>query len=328
VPSAHAGGTPNIHPSTKTQNSACSTQAVPDTFYVELALRALPLWRQLEAETGTSVLTETGAVDHGPEAATRTLQDALTAAGRPRELLTPGEVAGRWPGLRADTSALSHPEAGRLHADAAVAALQKGATARGAQVRHGARVTRIATRMDTHVEVVTAAQEALLADAVVVAVGGWAPSTLHQLDMAAPVLRVTQEQPAHFPAADALTWPSFIHHGGAALSAESGTGWAASTGSRSASMRSARSSTRTTATAASTRSPANWLPTSLTGSRRGSVRPRPPTRPPGQPIAAAGRIPERRSASVPPKTRGDRAAHRNARNAAAAAYVIAMHSGR
>lgn len=195
--------------------------AYSDPFYVDLAVRALPLWRQLEAETATTVLTLTGAVDHGPEPATRALVDTLAAAGRLHEVLTPAAAAERWPGLRIDGGALFHPEAGRLHADHAVAALQQAAIGRGAQVRHGTRVARITPRRDERLEVVTAV-DVLLADHVVVAVGGWAWKTLSRLGITPPVLRVTQEQPAHFATADALSWPSFIHHGGGALPAGSG----------------------------------------------------------------------------------------------------------
>jgi sarcosine oxidase len=55
---------------------------------------------------------------------------------------------------------------------------------------------------------------------VVIAVGGWAPGLAAQTVSGMPPLRVTQEQPLHFPAASALIWPSFIHHGGAALPAD------------------------------------------------------------------------------------------------------------
>jgi sarcosine oxidase len=189
--------------------------AYADPFYVDLAVRSLPLWRQLEAETGTSLLTLTGGLDHGPAAITQALHDSLRAAGRPSEQLTPAEATERWPGLRAEPGAVFHPEAGRLHADDCVTALQQAATALGARIRHHTRVRRITTH--GRPSVITTADEALSADAVVVAVGGWAPATLRQLGLAAPALRVTQEQPAHFPADDAPSWPIFIHHEGGDL---------------------------------------------------------------------------------------------------------------
>ncbi|WP_334662725.1 FAD-dependent oxidoreductase [Streptomyces cyaneofuscatus] len=191
--------------------------AYAEPSYTELALRALPLWRRLEEESGQSVLTLTGAVDHGLPEAVERLAGVLAGAGRSARRLSPGEVAERWPGLRADTTALYHPDAGRVHADDAVAALLKTAGQRGAEVRHGVRVTEIRDtgRTGGGVTVVTDADEALTADAVVVAVGGWAPGFLPDLVSGLPPMRVTQEQPVHFPVPDALDWPSFIHHPGA-----------------------------------------------------------------------------------------------------------------
>ncbi|MFE0731494.1 FAD-dependent oxidoreductase [Streptomyces antibioticus] len=197
--------------------------AYADPFYVDLAVRSLPLWRRLEEETGRRVLSPTGAVDHGPAAVTDALFETLTAAGRPVERMVPDQVAERWPGLRADTGAVFHPEAGRLHADDAVAAFQQSARAHGAEVRHGVRVTGVRVLDSGGARVVSEAGEEWTADAVVVAVGGWTPALLGDGASAPvsglPALRVTQEQPAHFPAADPLSWPSFIHHPGAALPA-------------------------------------------------------------------------------------------------------------
>ncbi|WP_411082256.1 FAD-dependent oxidoreductase [Streptomyces sp. cmx-18-6] len=200
--------------------------AYAEPSYTELALRALPLWRRLEEESGQSVLTLTGAVDHGLPRAVDRLADVLAKAGRSARRLSPGEVADRWPGLRADTAALYHPDAGRVHADDAVSALLKAAGRRGAEVRHGVRVTGIrhtgatgrigrAGHTEGQVTVVTDADEALSADAVVVAVGGWAPGLLPAVVTGLPPMRVTQEQPVHFPVPDALDWPSFVHHPGA-----------------------------------------------------------------------------------------------------------------
>jgi monomeric sarcosine oxidase len=191
--------------------------AYPDRFYVDLAARALPLWRQLEAETGRSVLTLTGAVDHGPRPAVDALHQALTAAGQPSERLDPSAAAERWPGLRFEESVLFHPSAGRLHADHAVEAFQLAAAARGADLRFGVRVGKLINRGGERVDVITADGTVITANHVVIAVGGWAPALVPTVAVGLPPLRVTQEQPAHFPAADPLAWPSFIHHGGAEL---------------------------------------------------------------------------------------------------------------
>jgi sarcosine oxidase len=197
--------------------------AYPDRLYVDLAARAQQLWLELEAATSTRVLTLTGAVDHGPLTATAALQEALTAGGHPSELLSPAEAAARWPGLRFDTSVLFHPDAGRVHADDAVSALQQAAALAGAEVRHDARVAEVTPRGET-ARIALADGTVIDADAAVVAVGGWLPY-LFAGAFPLPPLRVTQEQPAHFPVSaelDALTWPSFIHHGGGEIPADEG----------------------------------------------------------------------------------------------------------
>ena len=191
--------------------------AYPDAFYVGLAARALPLWRQAEAESGRAVLSLTGAVDHGPAAAIEALYAALRGGGHPATILRPEEAAERWPGLRFDTSVLFHPTAGRVHAGHAVLAFQRAAVLKGAVISPDTRVASVNRTGRTGVEVVTIDGEVHLADAVVIAIGGWAPGLAAASIAGIPPLRVTQEQPLHFPAPDALRWPSFIHHGGAAL---------------------------------------------------------------------------------------------------------------
>jgi sarcosine oxidase len=111
-----------------------------------------------------------------------------------------------------------HPNAGRLHADHAVAALQLAARKRGAVVRTRTRVASLRIGAGRKTAVVTIDDDELTADFVVVAPGGWAPKLLGGLLPDLPPLRVTQEQPAHFPPLNpADPWPSFIHHPGAGL---------------------------------------------------------------------------------------------------------------
>lgn len=194
--------------------------AYADELYVSLAARALPLWRRIEKESGRELLTLTGAVDHGPAPVIGALHARLRDAGHASGLLTPGQAAEYWPGLRFDTGVLFHAAAGRVHADHAVLAFQEVAASRGAAIRHEVRVAEIRRRDAGRVEVVTAAGEVIRADAAVVAVGGWAPGLAAETARGLPPLRVTQEQPVHFPSADALAWPSFIHHAGAGLAGD------------------------------------------------------------------------------------------------------------
>jgi sarcosine oxidase len=186
--------------------------AYPDRFYVELAVRALPLWREVEAATSRTLLTVTGGVDHGAAPDVALIADALASAGVPGQWLGPDEAARRWPGLRFDTQVLYHPASGRLDADEAVAALAQLAAQAGAEIRHGAHVTDVRAVGDQ--AEVTLGDDVYRADRVIVAAGAWTPRLLGG-SMDVPKLRITQEQPAHFAPLSDGEWPSFIHHRGA-----------------------------------------------------------------------------------------------------------------
>jgi sarcosine oxidase len=191
--------------------------AYADRRYVDLAGRAARLWRQLERVDGQRVYTRTGAVDHGDPAEIHALGVTLGEVGIQHSLLSPRAAQQQWPGLRFDTMVLHHPEAGRLHADLAVAALQRRATAEGAQLWHNSPVTGI--RLTTAGVRVLVAAGSIKFDQVVVAAGAWTPQLLAGVPAVAiliPELTTTQEQPAHFvPFEPPEGWPSFIHHPGA-----------------------------------------------------------------------------------------------------------------
>jgi sarcosine oxidase len=183
--------------------------AYPDPFYVELAERALPLWRELEDDAGAALLATTGGIDHGPAAGVGPVADALAARGVRHELLEPGAAAERWPGMRFDGPVLYQPDAGRADADATVAALQRRAAALGATVRFEDPVASIETAGEG--VVVRAESGEYQAPVAVVACGPWASSVLGSL-VALPPLDVTREQVFYFRAVDEVAWPSFIHH--------------------------------------------------------------------------------------------------------------------
>ncbi len=178
--------------------------------YVGLAARALTGWLRLERQTGAAIYERTGAVDHGDPTAIQQLALALGDAGLEFQILSPTVATPRWPGLRFDTVVLHHPQAGRLHADRAVAALWQAAQAAGAVLRPDTAVRAIRPRAD-RAEVVLD-EGVLRPDQVVVAGGGWTQKLLGK-QVPLPALRTTQEQPAHFPTDVELDrWPAFIHH--------------------------------------------------------------------------------------------------------------------
>jgi len=184
--------------------------AYADPFYVDLAVRTLPLWREVEAAAGVPLLTVTGGVDHGEASRVRAIAAALDAAGVPGQWLDPDDAARRWPGLRFETQALYHLQGARVDADAAVSALQQLAVAAGARVRHHAKVTSIdGDRVSVEVD-----GDTYRAGRVVVTAGAWTQRLLGG-QVRLPPLRVTQEQPLHFAPLIEGEWPSFIHHRGA-----------------------------------------------------------------------------------------------------------------
>ena len=191
--------------------------AYADPAYVRMLVEALPLWRELEAERDTSLLELVGVANHGPQRF-GDVHAALTAAGIPAEFLSAAEAQARWPGIRFDTRVLFNEQAGRVNADATVAALHASAAAAGADVRHHTRATRIEVVHDGRVRVASdtdaGVTEVFEARIAVVTVGAWTTKLLGGVAM--PRLVVTQEQPAHFAVRDeAMTWPSFNHFPGA-----------------------------------------------------------------------------------------------------------------
>jgi sarcosine oxidase len=184
--------------------------AYPDPFYVELAQRSLPLWRELEDDAGEELLTTTGGVDHGPAASVGAVAEALASRRATYELISGAAAAERWPGMRFGEAVLFQPDAGCCNADATVAALQRRAAAHGATVRTA--VGPVAIEPSAGNVVARTDDGEYLARSAVVACGSWASKVLGGL-VNLPKLGVTQEQVLYFPPRDAgATWPSFIHH--------------------------------------------------------------------------------------------------------------------
>jgi sarcosine oxidase len=141
--------------------------------YVRLAQESLGLWRELEAETGETLLELNGLVEivHTLEESTAPTLEAL---GVPWERLEREQAERRYPIHVPDGSfAMLQPEAGIVRADKALAAF-----ARGLDVREETRVT--PNEVD--------------ADAVVVTAGSWVNELV---DPPLPV-RVTRETLCYF----------------------------------------------------------------------------------------------------------------------------------
>ena len=160
----------------------------PAAEWVRLAQEALPLWRELEAESGETLLELHGSIDLGAWEANR---DALASCGATFDVLDRGEAERRYelrlaPGERA----LFQPQGGIALADKTLLALAGLARQHGARIREQSRVTGV---RDTGIAVeIELEGEFLRAGAVVVSAGAWAPKLL-ALDA-----RPTRETTAYF----------------------------------------------------------------------------------------------------------------------------------
>ncbi|PYY43467.1 FAD-dependent oxidoreductase [Curtobacterium sp. MCLR17_043] len=191
-------------------------QGYADPEYVALTTRALALWEALEAAAGEELIVRTGAVDHGRPEVVDAIAAALADADIPHESLTPDQAAARWPGIAFEGHVLTHPSAGRIRSDRTIEVFLTLAEATGlADLRFDTRVTGLEGHGDD-VTVTLSDGSAVRTASVVAAVGSWAPTLVGELlagrGAGLPAIRVTQEQPAHFPShlPDAA-WPSFVH---------------------------------------------------------------------------------------------------------------------
>jgi len=179
----------------------------PDPLYVELSGRARELWRELESAAGTTLITPTGGLDHGPGRDPVRLAELLHTAGVPAELLDPDEAGARWPGVVFDGPVLYQPDSGVLDPDRAVAAMLRDVT-----WYPNTPVRRI-TPGDDGV-VLHLADRVVRAGTAVVAVGAWLPQLLDGV-VDLPRLTVTEQTVFHFSRRDpAESWPTVIHGDG------------------------------------------------------------------------------------------------------------------
>ncbi|MGH2786771.1 MAG: FAD-dependent oxidoreductase [Actinomycetota bacterium] len=175
--------------------------------FVAMAMEALPLWREIEEQTGRTLLTIGGGLDSGARVDAHAR--ALEACGARYEVMSGGDASRRWPqvDLPADRSALWHPDAGIVHADVALRTFIQLAVDAGTELREGERVT--------HLEVskgrvaITTNGDTYSAAVVVVTAGAWAKSLLAQVGIDLPVT-ATRETVAYFSINDARGLPTLV----------------------------------------------------------------------------------------------------------------------
>jgi len=137
--------------------------AYPELEWVRLAEESLRGWRELEQESGTTLLELNGLLELVADPA-RTSHEALSGAGVDFEVLDAEQTRARWPiALPDGWSALHQPEAGIVRADLAQRAFLDSAVTHGARLKEQ---TRIETLDDVDAEVVVLTAGAWIAKLV------------------------------------------------------------------------------------------------------------------------------------------------------------------
>jgi sarcosine oxidase len=181
--------------------------------YVRLTADAYSAWRDVEADSGETVIATAGGLDLFPPGAvidSTTYRDSLAAEGVAFEWIDGAEVRRRWPVFAGptvadDVMAIWSADTGIVAPARSTALLQRLATERYADLRERTPVREIRPIAGSagsagEVDVVTDVGTERF-DAVVIAADGWVNRLLEPLGMAVP-LAVTREQVSYFPHAD------------------------------------------------------------------------------------------------------------------------------
>lgn len=174
--------------------------------YIRLARRAYETWAEVEAESGTRIVTRTGGLDIGPYDGAIPLSDytdAMTAEGVPFEHLTGPEISRRWPQWRLgdEHRGLFQADSGIADPNRANAAHQRLARVHGATLLEHAPVARLAARGDGTIEVELDDGSVHRAPNVVIAADAWTNDLLGSFDRRLP-LTIIQAQVTYFAAPD------------------------------------------------------------------------------------------------------------------------------
>jgi len=160
--------------------------------YVPLLLRSWSLWRELEAETGVRLLTQTGGLYVGPRDGAQ-FAGALASArthGLQHVLLDEKELRDGWPMFSTDPGSVGIFDelAGVLSADRAISAALDLAQRAGAELRFDERVREWA--LDGDGVIVRTDRGRHVAGRLVIAAGPWTAKLLPELESILSVERV------------------------------------------------------------------------------------------------------------------------------------------
>jgi sarcosine oxidase len=171
---------PHIFGSSHGQTRIIREAYFEDPLYVPLVQQAYGLWRELEAQSGRTLLRQTGALMIGPEDGVVVHGARLSAErhGLEHEMLDADEVARRFPILRPEPGmvAVWEPRAGVLFAEACIEAQLALARAHGAELSFGERV--LGWRADGEGVQVETDRGEYRAGQLLIAAGAWAGTLL------------------------------------------------------------------------------------------------------------------------------------------------------
>lgn len=166
--------------------------------YVNLAQRALPLWREAERELGTELIRRTGALDIGPHDSLEPVARALRHAGAACEFLSGTQVEKSYAFLSTgeQDGVLYQPDGGTIHADVAAQGFLDLAGRHGAMIEANTRILHL--DVDANGVTLDTTRGERRARQVVIAAAGWSNSLLEPLGLAVP-MTVTREQVLYYP---------------------------------------------------------------------------------------------------------------------------------
>lgn len=173
--------------------------AYPDRFYVELAVDALARWHLLEADTGSRLLTPTGALLLGrsrPSFETA-CYEAVRALNLEARMIESSEVIKRFPQFNeaAFDYGVFDPSGAISHAETAVRALLDLAKRRGVDIVEGKRVTDVKNAAESSVLILTESGQTISCKRAMVASGPWSRTLLSIL---AGKLTTTRQEIVYF----------------------------------------------------------------------------------------------------------------------------------
>ncbi len=195
--------------------------AYPDKNYSRFAIQSKPLWEQLEADSGESLLLNTGGVDVADDpsgfANVHEVAATLENMGADYVMMDRARFAARFPQfhLGPDGIAVYSPDAGILFATKCVVTAANTARKFGATVRDHEAVTAIHTSANAGVDVVTN-NGRYRANKIIVTAGTWMNSLIKDIDLQLP-LTVEKEQVVYFntQSDESLLpgrWPIWLHY--------------------------------------------------------------------------------------------------------------------